>query len=412
MVVLIVCIVIALYIFGKEAFLASRSAVFPKANSKQQHRYAILIPARDESKVIEALLISIEKQSMPVSSCDVYVIVEDKNDKTVEIVKKHKMQIVYRQDLTKKRKGYALDDAIQEIRKQEKQYDAYFIFDADNVLDPKFLEEMTTSIDAGYDIGLGYRNTKNGNDSVYAAVSSLTFSMINTLGNDNKCRHHKTLTISGTGFYILGKWIDKWKGYPFVSLTEDYELTMYATLHDLTTTYNKKAIFYDEQPNSYQATITQRTRWVRGYFDTRRQYMKVLKAKMAKKDKNYPSVYEAVMGIKPYLVMVVGVVSTLIWQFYNICLKLIAKKPFMAEVMTILGIFLAIYICLFLVTYVMLKKEKKVLNLKRSMKFKALVYNPIFLATYVHCLVLAFTQKEITWEKITHDRSLTIDKEK
>lgn len=412
MVVLIVCIVIALYIFGKEAFLASRSAVFPKKKSKQQHRYAILIPARDESKVIEALLISIEKQSMPVSSCDVYVIVEDKNDKTVEIVKKHKMQIVYRQDLTKKRKGYALDDAIQEIRKQEKQYDAYFIFDADNVLDPKFLEEMTTSIDAGYDIGLGYRNTKNGNDSVYAAVSSLTFSMINTLGNDNKCRHHKTLTISGTGFYILGKWIDKWKGYPFVSLTEDYELTMYATLHDLTTTYNKKAIFYDEQPNSYQATITQRTRWVRGYFDTRRQYMKVLKAKMAKKDKNYPSVYEAVMGIKPYLVMVVGVVSTLIWQFYNICLKLIAKKPFMTEVMTILGIFLAIYICLFLVTYVMLKKEKKVLNLKRSMKFKALVYNPIFLATYVHCLVLAFTQKEITWEKITHDRSLTIDKEK
>ena len=52
-------------------------------------RIAILIPARNESKVIESLLISIENQSSSILK-DVYVIVEDEHDKTVDIVKKLK----------------------------------------------------------------------------------------------------------------------------------------------------------------------------------------------------------------------------------------------------------------------------------------------------------------------------------
>lgn len=55
--------------------------------------------------------------------------------------------------------------------------------DADNVLDVDFVKNMEKSINEGYDIGIGYRNCKNGNDSVVAAASALTFSMINELSN-------------------------------------------------------------------------------------------------------------------------------------------------------------------------------------------------------------------------------------
>ena len=87
----------------------------PKESDTVTNKYCILIPARNESQVIEQLLISIEKQTKKINSKDVYIIVESKEDPTVEIVKKHNMNIIYRKDLTKKRKGYALDDAITEI---------------------------------------------------------------------------------------------------------------------------------------------------------------------------------------------------------------------------------------------------------------------------------------------------------
>ena len=76
--------------------------------------FAILIPARDESLVISNLLDSIEKQSINVDSKNIYIIVESSDDPTVLIAKKRGINIVYRKDLTKRRKGYALDDAIKE----------------------------------------------------------------------------------------------------------------------------------------------------------------------------------------------------------------------------------------------------------------------------------------------------------
>ena len=58
-------------------------------------KFAILIPARDESRVIEELLSSILNQTRKIDSDDVYVIVEEESDKTVEIVKNKNMNIVF-----------------------------------------------------------------------------------------------------------------------------------------------------------------------------------------------------------------------------------------------------------------------------------------------------------------------------
>lgn len=96
-----------------------------------------------------------------------------------------------------------------------------------------------------YDIGISYRNTKN-SSTLVAASSALTFSMINTIGNQLKSKYTNNLTISGTGYYIKGSLVEDWQGFPFNTLTEDYELTLYSTLNNLTTIYNEKAIFYDD----------------------------------------------------------------------------------------------------------------------------------------------------------------------
>lgn len=357
---------------------------------KNGHNYAILIPARNESLVIEKLLISIENQTKKIKPEDVYVIVETKKDKTVSIVEKHKMTIVYRKNLNKKRKGFALDDAIKEILKSNKKYDAYFIFDADNILDKNYIKEMTKSFDEGYDIGIGYRNTKNSKNLVSAA-SALTFSMINTIGNKRKSKYTNNLIISGTGYYIKGAIIESWKGFPFNSLTEDYELSLYSILNNLTTTYNDSAIYYDEQPEIFDVTIIQRSRWVKGYFDARRNYIHKIRKSISKKDKNYASKITALIGVNPLITLIIGILLLLIDSITS----------FKNFIISLLIIFILIYITLIIFTYIIIKKEENKLDIKVS-KILLIFYNPFYLLSYIYCLYIAITKKDLGWQEIKH----------
>ena len=369
--------------------------------SIENPRFCILIPARDESKVIENLLVSIQNQSYNQLLSDVYIIVEDPNDKTIAIAKKYHANILLRKNLNHKRKGYALDEALQEIL-LTKKYDAYYIFDADNILDQNYLLEMKKTYDQGYDIGIGYRNCKNGNDNVISACSALTFSMINTLSNKRKMKNTNTLTISGTGFYIKGKIVEQWRGYPFHSLTEDYELTLYATINNLTTSYNEKAIFYDEQATTYQVTKNQRIRWIRGYFDCRKKYIQSLKKSKNMNNPNYGSILTEIAGVTPVILLLIGFLLLFI---SSIILSILDQFTFMNIILTTILFLLIIYLLLSLFTALLIVKEKKQLSLTNITKLKTILFNPIYLITYIPCAVKALTAKEITWDKIVHNRN-------
>lgn len=365
-----------------------------KYNNKK--RYCILIPARYESKVINNLLLSITKQTTKINPKDIYIIVESIKDKTVDIAKQYNMNIILRENLSLKRKGYALNDAVTYILKKQIHYDAYFIFDADNILDKDFIKNMEKSINEGYDIGIGYRNTKNSNTLV-SASSALTFSMINTMLNERKNKYHNNLTISGTGYYIKGSIIEEWNSFPFHSLTEDYELTLYAILNNLTTTYNKKAIFYDEQPDNFNVSLKQRTRWVKGYFEVRKKYINKISKSETKNDPNFASKVNAFLGVTPYIYIIIGLLIIL----FNI---LITKG--ITTFLCYLTIFLLlIYTVLVLFTIIMLKKEKNSLNISKSMKIKVIFYNPIFMFSYIICLLRTIFIKDIKWDKIDHNKN-------
>ena len=356
---------------------------------KNNGKYAILIPARNESKVIENLLISIENQTYKVDPKDVYVIVEDECDKTVSIANNHNVSVIIRTNLeNRKRKGYALADAIENI---STKYDAYFIFDADNILDKNFIKEMSKTINEGYDIGIGYRNTKNGSSTLTASASALTFSMVNTFINRKKVKRHHNVIISGTGYYIKGSIVDKWGTFPFNSLTEDYELSLDATLNGYTTYYNESAIYYDEQPEIFDVTITQRSRWVKGYFDARRNYIHKIRKSISKKDKNYASKITALIGVNPLITLIIGILLLLIDSITS----------FKNFIISLLIIFILIYITLMIFTYIIIKKEENKLDIKVS-KILLIFYNPFYLLSYIYCLYIAVTKKDLGWQEIKH----------
>lgn len=381
-----------LFLWGHFAARKNHLELEPRT---QEPSIAVLIAARDESRVIRGLLESLQKQTVEIPPEDIYAIVETEADPTVAICQEFGNTVVLRQDLTKQRKGYALDEALQQIL-AFKHYDLYFIFDADNILEKDYIAEMLKIYHQGYDIATGYRNSKNGNANVIAAVSSLTFSMINVMSNHNRNRHGANIVFSGTGYYISGDLIDEWRGWPFQSLTEDYELSLYATLHGLTTFYNEAAMFYDEQPTKFRQTIDQRVRWIKGYFSARQKYIPLIRAK--RHGNNYGSLIKERIGVKPAIFAVVGVIILLGGGAIEL-----AATGHADEIWKLLvGILVFVYFALMLATIVMLKREK--LSLSWQMKLGAVLFNPIYLVTYIYCALKALLVRNVTWKKIEHGK--------
>lgn len=389
-------------LFIVTAFKSRSNHNYPIKESISNPKFAVLIPARDESKVIEGLIKSIKDQTFNINMNDVYVIVEDINDYTCDIVKKYGATTIVRKNLELRRKGYALDEAVKFILDSGKKYDAYFIFDADNVLDKDYFRNMNETFFNGYDIGIGYRNTKNGNDNVVAACSTLTFSMINTLGNLQKNKDSRNVTISGTGFYIKGSFIEKWKGYPFHTLTEDYELTLYSSLNEMTSFYNDKAMFYDEQPTSFKVSLDQRTRWIRGFFDARKIYVKKLYEAFKTNGKNSGSQFSNWIGVKPYILIAIFLVlelfAKLVAGMYYLSVNQLLAYKFFGQFLFLIFI---CYMVLLIATMIIIIREKKI-DLSMSSKIKAIFFNPIFLISYVYCAIMALTHKNLDWKKINH----------
>lgn len=398
-------IIIGLLMLFTVSFLARLNNNFPKEKRKELSKFCILIPARDESKVIEDLLISIKNQTKKVNMKDVYIIIENEEDPTNNIAKKYGATIFIRKKLNLKRKGYALDELIKDLEEKKIYYDAYFILDADNVLDKDFLKEMEKSYQQGYDIAIGYRNLKNGNDSIISACSGITFAFLNSNGNETKSKQSRNITLSGTGLYIDGKLIKQWKSFPFHSLTEDYELTLYSIEHNLTSVYNKNACFYDEQPIKYKGTINQRTRWIKGYFSTRKKYIPHLKKILFKNNPNFGSLINEICGMKPYIIMIIGAIIYLLNQIITIFKIHDLTNPISKICFTkiILIIMLAYILFAFMTAYIILKDKDKI-NISEYMQIKTILFSPLFFSTYIPCAIKAFLKKEVKWEKVEHTR--------
>lgn len=343
-----------------------------------------LIPARDESKVIEPLLKSILSQTITINSKNIYVVVENEKDKTISICKKYNINVIVRKKLNLKTKGYALDEALKNIKEK---YDLYFIIDADNVLENHFVEEMIKSYKEGYDIAIGYRNIKNGSDSLVSAASGLTFSLLNNILNKSRNNNNIPILLSGTGFYIKGDIINRFNGYPFNSLTEDYELSLYSILNDLNTTYNEKAIFYDEQPIKFKNTINQRRRWIKGYFVNRKKYIPLFK------NHNNQAIKLELIGIKPYIMLIIGIVF---WMIY-----FLLKHKYFIDIL----ILILIYIVLMIISVIALKKDKNI-NISKTLKKHMIWYFPIFLASYILIAISILINPKVEWKRVEHNRNI------
>ena len=148
----------------------------PLPHPAASHRYAVLIAARNEENVIAGLLDSLAAQTYDMSLVTVFVAADNCTDSTAAIAREHGAVVYERFNHVNVGKGYALDFLLQHIGADYPEgFDGYFVFDADNILSPDYLERMNESFSAGNEIVTSYRNSKNFGDNWISAGYALWF---------------------------------------------------------------------------------------------------------------------------------------------------------------------------------------------------------------------------------------------
>lgn len=233
--------------------------------AKKQHKYGILIAARNEKAVIGNLIDSINKQDYPKDLYTIFVVADNCTDNTAEIARSKGAICYERFDEEHKTKGYALEFLLDRIEEDYKRdsFEGYFIFDADNLLKKDYITKMNDAFDSGQKIITSYRNTKNFDENWIASTYALHW--IRSIRTNHRARSVLRLAtnIQGTGFLFSNEIVKD--GWHYTSLTEDRALTADAVAQGYQITYQDEAEFYDEQPVCLKVALRQRLRWAKGH---------------------------------------------------------------------------------------------------------------------------------------------------
>ena len=236
---------------------------FPEA--KKQHKYAIMVAARNEAGVIGNLLESIHAQDYPQELVDVFVVADNCDDNTAEVARSHGAVCYERFDDQHRTKGFALQFLVEQIRRDYgiEHYEAYFVFDADNLLKKDYITRMNESFDAGEKIVTSYRNTKNFDDNWIAASYGIHWLRSARFEHRARAVLRLAARVQGTGFMFASEVIKD--GWNYTGFTEDRAFAADAVALGYRISYNDEAEFFDEQPVDMKIAMRQRVRWAKGH---------------------------------------------------------------------------------------------------------------------------------------------------
>lgn len=381
-------------IFGK------RQKPLPKA--EKIHKFAVIVPARNESAVIGTLLESIKAQTLPKEAYDVYVAVERTDDPTCAIAEKYGAEIYVKRNFDRSGKGYVLEEVVDHIFKNraDREYEAFIIIDADNVLEKNYFEKLNDALDAGYDIAVGYRNSKNWNDGWIAADTGLAFTRFSRFSNYAKSRRGDTVLLTGTCYYIKTDIVRAHSGWKWHSLTEDVELTTVSAINGYTTRYIEDAVFYDEQPTDLKTSVKQRKRWVKGYFDNSNTYGKRLYAGVFDRNADRRTCLEFTLGVACMASF------ALFFALYNlgnlfVIIKYWDTRLAMLALYRILGAWGLYFAVMYLDTAIVLLAERKRVEMKFWRKVQAVLMRPVYSLLYVP-IAMSTLARPVEWAPIEH----------
>lgn len=379
-----------------------------KKTAHALHRYAVMIPARNEEGVIEHLIDSIKRQDYPGELIDIFVIADNCTDNTAEIARVSGAKVLERQS-DRIGKGYALNFAIREIMdRHDKGYEAFVVFDADNLVDRNFFRAMNRQFDSGDRIITSYRSSKNFGTSWIASASALWYLRESRFLNAARNVLHSSCMISGTGFLVARDILEKNHGWKHHLLTEDIEFSVDSVVHGEKVAFCEEAVIYDEQPVTLRQFWAQRLRWAKGFYQVFRHYgAGLFESLLTGKAGNRRSCYDLLMTILPaMLITVLGLTVNLVFLLFGVGMGNTALSKYAA--FTLGSTMVNFYLLFFAYGALTLLSERRMLfGATWKQVLKCMITFPIFMAMHIPMSVQALVCR-VEWKPVVHTCSKSV----
>ena len=218
--------------------------------------YLILYPAYNEDKVIVHSVQKFLAQYYPYNSFHVAVISDHMQPKTNQ--KLSELPITLLQPVFEKSsKAKAMQYAMDQIKED---YDYIVILDADNVVEPNFLEQLNTECAKGYKAIQCHRCAKNSNNDV-AVLDGVSEEINNTIFRKAHNRLGLSAALIGSGM-CFDYQLFKENVYNLSSVGEDKELEAHLLLQKVFIKYEPDIHVFDEKVSNKENFQKQRLRWM------------------------------------------------------------------------------------------------------------------------------------------------------
>lgn len=378
--------------------------------AKKQHTYAFFIAAHNEEAVIANLVKSIKDQDYPSELIDVFVVADACTDNTAQAAREAGAIVYERNDLSRKGKSWVMDYGFDRIlREYPGKHEAFFIFDADNLLSRDYVTIMNDAFDQGYLALTSYRNSKNFGSSWISSAYATWFIREARYLNNARMICHTSCAVSGSGYLVSAKLIEGMKGWDFHTLTEDIQFSTFCAIHGVRIGY-APAEFFDEQPVTLKASIKQRMRWTKGFYQVLFTYGRHMFKSIGKFHRF--AAYDMLMVVGPAMLL------TLMCLLVNVTFIAVGSLShgFLAtdsEIEMAIGSVIMMFAYMYGTFFVMglsttITEWKHIHCPQKWRIFTNLFTFPLFMFTYVPLTVAALFLK-VDWVPTPHDVSVTLD---
>ncbi len=364
----------------------------------KNHKFMAIIPAHNEEMVVGSLVESLKNQTYDKDLYDIYVIADNCTDNTAKVAEEAGAIVYKRFDSVNKTKGFALNWFLKQKIDEQADYDAFFVFDADNIVDKNFISAMNKKLCEGEDVVQGYRDIKNPTDNWITAGYALFYWTLHRFYHLARYNVGLSPLLNGTGFMVKFDVI-KPDGWNTETLTEDIEFSLKRIIAGKKLGWATDAIVYDEQPTSFKQSWSQRSRWTVGHIQCVNRYTTdLVKAVFEHKTlMNLDGFFYIIGSIPMFIISIFLLVANLIMYLAN----------------TMPGIGLIMNIGRYIIPTLLLPSITAICAMFLDRKpikpmLKGLIAYPVFMGSWLLINFKCLFKKETSWEKINHVRNIKI----
>ncbi len=353
----------------------------PSPTAGPTHRFALLVPAHDEEKLLPALLENIRQLDYPRQLFALYVVADNCTDQTAVLARAAGVVAYERFDRIHIGKGYALQWLLARLQEDGAHFDAAVILDADSVISSNFLTVMDAQLASGARVIQAHYAVLNPGRTWVMSLRAAALALVHYLRPLGRTALGGSVGLKGNGMVfhrsILAE--HQWSA----SVTEDIEYHMSLVLAGERVVFAPDATVWAEMPGTLHSAHSQNVRWEQGRLQLAAQYIpKLLGAAFAPPTKGRrPSRYILFDSIMEHVIPPFSIVTGLTLIYW--ILTAIWGTPALLSLASCLFIGQLVYIIAGLI-----------LARTPASTYRALLYAPFFILWKIWLLVRVLGRSE------------------